>query len=323
MKLLSKLKNASFYWDLFFISSIAGIWPRFIEPKLLFSSSIPLQIPCWPSKLTGIRVIQISDLHFSDVLTDRFLGKIERRVNAEKPHLLLFTGDFICRSKLHNPARLKQFLNSLHASHGRYAVLGNHDYNRYISINQDGDYDIFEEENTQLNQGVKRFFKKPILTTKSTDSVKQLTSHPELMQLLKDCDIEVLQNESRTVSIHDQSLTIVGLGEHMASQANPEKAFSLCDPQLPTIALVHNPDAIPNLSRYSCDLILAGHTHGGQVNLPWLWNKICILENPRYKKGLLRENGKWIYVSRGIAGVTPLRFFSPPEITTFTIESKA
>lgn len=322
MKLLSKLKNASFYWDLFFISSIAGIWPRFIEPKLLFSTRIPLKISSWPSELEGIRVIQISDLHFSDALTDRFLRKIEKRVRAEKPHLILFTGDFICRSKLHNSTRLREFLNSLKASHGHYAVLGNHDYSHYVSINQAGDYDVLEEESTQLNRGIKRFFKKPVLTSKCTDSVKRLTSHAELTQLLKDCKIEVLQNESRNVIINNHSLTIVGLGEHMLNQANPAKAFLSCDPSLPTIAMVHNPDAIPNLSSYSCDLILAGHTHGGQVNLPWLWDKICILENPRYKKGLLRENGKWIYVSRGIAGVTPLRFFSPPEITTFTIAGK-
>lgn len=319
MNLFSKLKNSAFYWDLFFISSVVGIWPRFIEPRLLFSTQVKLKI----SKIPNVRITQISDLHFHEEMPDKFLKKIERKVNSEKPNFIFFTGDFICRSRLNDSARLKTFLNSLKPSHGKYAVLGNHDYESYVTINQEGDYDILEENKTPLNRGLKRFFKQQSLTARSTTRAKELASHKELTDLLLECGITILENSSTEAAVDRMNFNIVGLGEHMLEKARPAEAFSLCDPLLPTIVLVHNPDAIPKLADYPGNLILSGHTHGGQVNLPWIGNKVCLLENPAYKRGLFYENGKWIYVSRGLGGTTSLRFFSPPEITTFHLESHA
>ncbi|KAF3362471.1 hypothetical protein PHSC3_000943 [Chlamydiales bacterium STE3] len=320
MKLFFKHKNASYSWDLFFLCSLLGIWPRFIEPNLLYLSRFTLPIPRLPKPLSGLKIIQVSDLHFGPQLSDRYLQRLRHKIHQETPDLIFFTGDFICRSELKDPTRLKTFLNSLKATYGRYAVLGNHDYTQYVSVNASGDYDIFEEENSQFNRGFKRFFKNLNLSGKATSHVNKLKPHPTLEEILQECHIHLLQNQTKTVQIEGHRINITGLGEHMLNRVEPEVAFSNCDPKLPTFVLVHNPDAIPKLTSYPGNLILAGHTHGGQINLPWIWKKVCVLENPQYKRGLFQEKGKWIYVSRGVGGTTPFRLFSPPEVVLFTLE---
>jgi predicted MPP superfamily phosphohydrolase len=97
-------------------------------------------------------------------------------------------------------------------------------------------------------------------------------------------------------------------------------AFQGYDNNLPGIILVHNPDAFTQLKAHPGHLILAGHTHGAQINLPWFRNRFCRLENPRYKRGLFQEDGKMMYVSRGLGAVFPLRFNAPPEIVSMTLE---
>lgn len=309
-------KNSAFWWDLFFTSSILGIWPRYVEPNLLSVSRLTLRLP---NLLSDLRILQISDLHIHDQTSERFLRKIERKANAEKPDLIFFTGDFICRSKMPERKKMSQFFNALKPSLGSFAVLGNHDYSQYVSINQNGDYDVFEKEKSQMNRGFKRFFSKLSLTTKSTQRAKNLNAHHELVQLLQECGIQLLDNASQKIGLQ-QELNVVGLGEHMLDKTDPEKAFKSCDPNLPTFVLVHNPDAIPKLSNYPGNLILSGHTHGGQINLPWVWKNVCLLENQKYKRGLFEENGKWIYINRGVGGSANLRLFSVPEITSFTLK---
>ena len=68
---------------------------------------------------------------------------------------------------------------------------------------------------------------------------------------------------------------------------------------------------------------MCGHTHGGQVNLPWFWKKFTLMENPQLKRGLVRMLDKWIYINRGVGSIMQFRWFAKPEILLLTLEMQS
>ena len=116
-------------------------------------------------------------------------------------------------------------------------------------------------------------------------------------------------------------LNVCGLGEYILGRSLPEIAFRDYDSRYPGIILAHNPDATPHLKNYPGQVILCGHTHGSQINLPWFAKKFTLLENPQYNRGLFKiSDNKWMYVNRGIGSLLPFRWFASPELTLLTLQ---
>ena len=88
----------------------------------------------------------------------------------------------------------------------------------------------------------------------------------------------------------------------------------------PVILLVHEPDILPEVARYDVDLMLSGHTHGGQVRFPFLPAMFLPELGRNYMEGLFRLGSTQLYVNRGVGTVNlPFRFNCPPEITLITL----
>ncbi|MFQ5729018.1 MAG: UDP-2,3-diacylglucosamine diphosphatase LpxG [Waddliaceae bacterium] len=317
--------NSSFHffdclWDLWCIVSVIGIWPRFIEPNLISTTKLSLPIPNLPSELKNFRILQFSDLHLHQGVPDFFLKKLIKKVRKLNPDLIVFTGDFLCFSTSPDEARLKNLLHSFNAPYGCYAILGNHDYQQSVSIDEQGNYDIVKKDSSLIGKGFKRLFTPINLSKYTTPEARVLESHHELIRLLEETPFQLLDNKTKTIPVKGTALNLCGVGEHMLSRCRPEEAFQGYDKNYPGIILAHNPDCITSLHSYPGDVILCGHTHGGQVNLPWLWKKLIALENREFKRGLLRDGEKWIYVNRGIGSIIPFRWFSVPELLFLTLE---
>ena len=310
-------------WDFFCIASLIGIWPRFIEPAWIRTSYITCKIASLPSPLKGLKIAQFSDLHFSSSMSDNFLKKVFRKIERLEPDLILFTGDFLCYGKMEEQDRLHAFLNKLQAPHGCFAVLGNHDYAACVSVNEKGDYDVIDPATTPLKKAFNRLGK-PVaeVTGHMTDRAKNTPLHDALIGLLKKTPFKLLHNETATLQIGDAKLNLTGLGEYMMARALPSEAFAKYDKRFPGIILLHNPDGAPCLKEFPGDIILSGHTHGGQINLPWIWKKFTVLENRKFTKGLHPAGDKWIYINRGIGSAFPFRCFSPPELLLLTLECR-
>lgn len=306
-------------WDLFCITTILGIWPRFIEPQLICTTHLKLSIRNLPAPLEGLKILQFSDLHLTHHMSDRYLARLANDILSLKPDLIVFTGDFICYSALKDSTRLKDFFCELKAPCGCYAILGNHDYAEFVSINDDGDYDILDTSSSSLGRAFKRLLVTTKLTKKVTDRAKRAPLHQELVQLLAQTPFKLLHNETIQVPINGSMLNISGLGEYMLGRCDPLETFKNYDKTSPGIILLHNPDGAPHLQGYPGDIVLCGHTHGGQVNLPWMWRKFTLLEHMEFKKGLVRVDDKWVYINRGIGSVLPFRWFSPPELLLLTL----
>lgn len=301
-------------WDAFCFASLFGIWPRFIEPKLLKITRITLPFPLLQPTF---KILQISDLHFHGRINKNFLNRLKKSISKESPDLIAITGDFLCHGQLDDPSGFEQFLSGLKAPFGIFAALGNHDYSKGIGINSCGDYDIVESSPAPFKEGFSRLFHTTRLSKKVSESVRKLTPHPELLNILNRSSIHLLNNRSVQV---ENLFNISGVGEHMAGCVDVESAFENYSEKLPGIVLAHNPDAIPLLKKTPGNVILCGHTHGGEVNLPWIWKRFTALENPKYRSGLFHEDEKAIYVSRGVGGTFPFRFNAIPEIVSITLK---
>ena len=318
-----KTKNfplTDYLWDLWCVISVVGIWPRFIEPKLLLSNSLNIAIPNLPQPLENFKILQFSDLHLNPSLSNRFLAKILKSMKVFKPDLIAFTGDFLCYSEFGDKERLLTFLNSFDAPYGCYAILGNHDYDAPVSINDKGDYDLINNKNSQFSKGISRLLFKGKLSGKFTPAVKKIGFNGELISLLKETPFKLLHNQTIQIPIGESFLNVTGLGDYSLGRSLPDTAFKNYKAKFPGIILSHNPDAFPSLKTYPGDLVLSGHTHGAQINLPWIWKKLSLMEYPEYKVGIHTLEKKKLYISSGVGSIAPFRWFSPPEVVQITLQ---
>jgi predicted MPP superfamily phosphohydrolase len=306
-------KPSDILWDLWCAISIVGIWPRYIEPKLLESTSLTLSLPIKKE----IKAAVFSDLHFHEGVSPKYLKKIESKVSLFKPDLVLFLGDFLCDGHMVCPKELEAFLN-VFKNYPCYAVLGNHDYESTVSINSMGDYDIVERKSV-YREGLERLFFKKELTARISERAKNVAPSEVLIDLLKRTPFRLLNNETVTIELKGEKINITGLGEYMLGKADAEKAFKNYDPKAPGLILVHNPDMAPRLHEQPGNIIFCGHTHGGQVNLPWIWKKLTIMENYRYKTGHVKDPKKDVYITRGVGSTKPFRWNAFPELLLATL----
>ena len=132
-------------------------------------------------------------------------------------------------------------------------------------------------------------------------------------KLLKDSDIKIMQNENTKLSINGKDIYLVGIGDNASCRDRIDLAFE--NVKTTIIAFTHSPDIFPLLPEY-VNFVFAGHTHGGQVYLPYYGP----VGNPRhllgyYIKGFYKEGNKKMYVSSGVGNShLKVRLFNLPEI---------
>lgn len=146
----------------------------------------------------------------------------------------------------------------------------------------------------------------------------------QIAESLENNGIEVLRNSHVHLRRKGQSLYIAGIDD-LLYKADLDRALRGIPQKAPTILLSHNPGIIGAASRAGVQLVLAGHTHGGQVNIPFLGNIWGRSEEQlRFKVGWGRLGKTQIYVSRGIGTIVlPLRYRCPAEIPQLLLESPA
>lgn len=304
-------------WNLWCLVSVVGIWPRFIEPNIVQISRLKISL----NGVKGIRLVHISDLHYGSHLSKFFQQKIIKRVKTLSPDVIVFTGDFLCYAKTEYLNDIQEFLNHFQAPYGCFAILGNHDYAEFISVNDQGHYDVVKVESSTIVRGFKRIFAPPKLTGEITHKARSVKMNEPLLFMLKKTPFKLLHNETIQLSIRQQIFNLTGLGEYSLGKCDAEEAFKNYDYNHPGIVLTHHPDSIKILKDFPGDLILSGHTHGGQINLPWLWKKFTLMENMNLIKGLVSLLNKKIYINRGLGSVMHFRWFSLPEILLIQTES--
>lgn len=143
----------------------------------------------------------------------------------------------------------------------------------------------------------------------------------EIARTISRYGVQVLENQSTTVTIGDITLKVTGLRDHYAGTADYDLlAAPEVDTEGPHIVMAHNADAAHEYP-HGCvaDLTLSGHTHGGQIRIPFLYPRF-IPTRHRFDQGLYHANGYKVYVSSGTGmDVLPARLFIPPCIDLLTL----
>lgn len=282
------------FW-LIVVLVIAGplVYSLWIEPRRIRirKRRIDLQGP----PMRPLEILHLSDLHFNpgQVAQKNIIQRI-----AEVPVDLVFiTGDFIDGTDGIEPCL--EILRPLRARYGIFCVLGNHDYYRT------------SWRNLMHRTGDTRIFKR-----------MERNDIDRLVAGLKDLGITVLRNERKTVTIENHSITIAGLDDPYTERGDIGKTFDRYTKNGPCLVLSHAPEPYKQLADLGADLVFCGHTHGGQIRIPFFGALITRTLAPRpLAYGLNRIDQTLIYTTSGMgtSHITPPRFLCPPEVNFFTI----
>lgn len=236
------------------------------------------------SKYSGwgpLTILQISDLHASKWVSLEYLRKAIDVGVQLKPNLICMTGDYITGGKYDQFDTYAQILKRLPQAAPTFACLGNNDAQIVPS----------QPNNTAA-----------------------------VRELLQKSGIELLDNASRELEIRNSRLRVVGVGDIHRGICDPARAFAgLSKSDLPTVLLSHNPDSKMPLKPYPWDLLLCGHTHGGQVCIPFLGPPVLPVRDRRFAAGLYHWDNRWVHVTKGIGNWYGLRFNCRPEVSLLTI----
>jgi hypothetical protein len=146
------------------------------------------------------------------------------------------------------------------------------------------------------------------------------TGAARIQRALESVGIPVLEDSSVLLNKDACSFRLAGLSDYWEGRRNYRAAFGKVSAGTPILAFTHNPDAFPEISS-PVDLMIAAHTHGGQVYLPLLGRLIVPSKyGQRYAIGHVVENGRHLFVSSGLGtSIIPVRFLVPPEVSVLII----
>jgi len=261
--------------------AVAGgfAYSRFLEPRWLAVRRN--EVPLNKLGGTPIRLLHLSDFHASEQVSLDYIQSAVRRGLDLKPDLVCLTGDFITwRYEAFD--RYAGILKSITDVAPAWAVLGNHDGGKWVG------------------------------TAGYSDTRR-------VRELLSNARIELLHNRSTEAKIQGRRLVLAGVGDLWAEELDAAAAFSETKPDSTTILLSHNPDSKEILGTRPWDLMLCGHTHGGQCNLVFFGTPFAPVRDKRYVRGLHRWNDRWIHITAGVGNLHGMRLNCRPEVNLLTI----
>jgi predicted MPP superfamily phosphohydrolase len=237
-----------------------------------------------PNAFQDFRFVQISDLHLEEYTEAWFLEEIVRQVNALKPELVVVTGDYISHGPL-------PYSHAWRAAGACAEILsGLKAPQRYGIL---GNHDVI---------------------VGSARVVAPLESH----------GLHILVNRHVSIERGSDRIWLCGLDDAREGRPDLDLAVPLLTSEDPVILLCHEPDYADNVRQHprypAIDLMLSGHTHGGQVRFPLIGPLFTPSMGRRYVQGPFHFDHMQLYVNRGIGTVDlPFRLNCQPEITQITL----
>ncbi len=310
-----------------------------VEPQNIELEQLHLRLPGAAGRLPpeGLRILQISDSHFSgrQWREQGKIARVQRLVRGLDYDLLLHTGDFIhYNSGLANVEALLAVLPPPRL--GSYGVFGNHDYTHYnmgtALPRMWRTFATAEKERRAQAGPLRRLYLAASHWLRYVGFVRNtpldgrrtgFNDHATLTQTLAHCGMGVLHNQVVHLVDPQRGLDLYLAGIDDVYEGRPRLGDTLAGvPQgAPVVLLSHNPDIIasPRLDRV--DLVLSGHTHGGQLVLPF-WGpahtQSAYLPR-RHVAGHFHHGRTQFYITRGMGEGIPLRFCAQPQITLITL----
>jgi len=253
----------------------AGIgYGVFIEPRWIERTQIEIAVPNLPAEFEGYRIVHLTDIHFNFVSGEMFLNRVIESTNHLDPDMIALTGDFITHDARRMGPCLSQ-LAGLRAPDGLWAVRGNHDAKVHLTHTE---------------------------RMMETAGIRLLENRFESIQPRRERTRKARKGDAAP------KMTVAGVGDLWTGPCLPGAALEGSNPENTTIMLSHNPAAVRLLPQgRRVDLMLSGHTHGGQVR-PFHYDLPLLSGGERtLVSGLKEYEGTSVYVSRGV-GTSALHF---------------
>jgi uncharacterized protein len=151
-------------------------------------------------------------------------------------------------------------------------------------------------------------------------------SDPQYLTLktIKTSGITYIGNKGEWIEENGSKIRVGGVGDFNNGDQIQRATTAAVDPQDFVILLTHNPDYFPEVDKTKIDVVLSGHTHGGQVTFFGLWAPVVrSIYGQKYRTGIIKEDNSTLIVSNGIGtSVLPLRFFTRPQIIVLELKKK-
>lgn len=261
----------------------AFVYSDFGEPNGFVVETVHLKLKRLPRAFSGFRVAQISDLHMGGWLNLKRLQQVADLITTQKPDVLTITGDFL---------------------KGRSFT-------------------------TASEQGIRDMIKvfSPLAVSVPTFAVlgnHDYWTNPDAVRaMLRRCGITDLTNAVFTLRRGPEKLCFCGVDDIRHGSVRLNDVIAQLEEDAAAILLVHEPDfADTSAATGKFDLQISGHSHGGQVVIPYLGPPLLPVSGRKYPGGLYKVGDMFQYTNRGVGTDTvALRINCPPEITLFVLES--
>lgn len=259
-----------------------NIYAWFIEPNMLVVRRVEIESAEWHGAPLTMAVL--SDTHVASPHVDAArVGRIVRRVNALRPDIVLLLGDYVgghAPEAERSPAEQQEITGGI----ATFAALNA----RYGAVAVIGNHDVW--------------YNRQSVTT-----------------ALQDAGVAALWNRNVVIRRSGGPIAIVGLADDTTGDPDFADALDGVEPGTDTIIISHSPDPFARMPQGPA-LMLAAHSHCGQVTIPFVGRPVLPIHNRAYACHLVEQNGRTMYVTGGIGtSIVPVRFLNPPEIALITL----
>lgn len=280
----------------------AGYYTTLVEPFWLDVHTETHNLTSWPTGLDNLRIAHLTDLHL-DARTPRdYLRELSRRVREEiKPDLVAYTGDLTTHDADHL-AEGADWLASFNLP--TFVCLGNHDYDPATSVRPFRPMSLAEDLERLLRNTPVRVLRNSAVPLNLTPNPSAATTAPS----------------TSPSPAPPTELWIAGVEDFYTGLCDGNAAVASVPPGSPRLMLCHNPDAW-RLVDDAADggLVLSGHTHGGQIRLPFFGPILVPVQERDKVAGLVQLSRSKMYVSRGVGYLLRARFNCRPELAVHRI----
>ena len=283
---MKSIKKAWYFISVLVILGLGVLgYAYFIEPYRFIVNNQTLKVPHWSRELNGFKIVAVSDIHGgSNSVTEARLQFLTEQINAQNPDVIVLLGDYVSQTSGKLNSDLKMPIETIVENMKGLK-------SKYGVFGVIGNHDWWYDE-------------------------KKVRAEFESV------GFKVLENETASFVANGKTVTILGIEDFWKREkVDVKKVFDNVQPPENIIGITHNPDSFDQTSE-AISLLLAGHTHGGQVWIPFIGAPLPVAKR-EYTAGHILKDGRNLFVTVGFGTTGPaIRFGVPPEIAVITLNSQ-
>lgn len=259
------------------------LYARYVEPTHLIVNEENVINTNLPTSFYGYKIVQLSDIHYKTTITKKELETTVKMINRIKPNIVVITGDLLDNTIEYNETDKSTLIDLLNNIDGKY---------KYIITGDHDKHDLFQE-----------------IVTKT--------------------DFKLLDNNYDIIYNGDYDPILIGGISTRTDGNNIDEKIMEIERAIAenkttyNILLIHEPNIINNINYNNYQLVLAGHTHNGQINIPGIKKLLIPTKDNQYTKTYYKLDNTDLYISPGI-GTSNIkaRLFNSPTINLYRLLDK-